>query len=130
MLTHRETNRVAELDYELGGELLGSRGISRGLSQRETKLSPPEEKIYGIVKEPSEGQFYIMMPDQEREGWAVEVAFHLKGPYDNPNSWRLVGDRESKYMVLWSQVDTSHSAFLRQLVPKIKKEHDRAKTSL
>jgi len=79
---------------------------------------------YGIVIEPSEGQCYIMRRATKKEygspGWAIEVAHHLKGKYDKPESWRLAKDDGSKYMTFWSDVNTKHSSFLEKLVSQIK----------
>ena len=79
---------------------------------------------YGIVMERSEGQYYIMRRATKKEygapGWAIEVAHHLKGEYDKPESWRLAKDEGSRYVTLWSDVDTKLSGFLEKLVKGIK----------
>lgn len=86
-----------------------------------TKKQKSVAKIkYGIVREITEEQFYIMQPDPKRKGWAVEVAYYLNGPKDDPKSWRLAKDDGSKYMTFWSDVDTKFSGFLEKLVKDIK----------
>ena len=92
-----------------------------------TKKQKSVEKIkYGLVTERSEGQLYIMKPDPERKGWAVEVAAYLGGPKDDPNSWALPRGIGEKYMVLLDDVDMSCSGFLEKLVTQIKANERKA----
>lgn len=82
------------------------------------KQEAPKKVKYGIVMEPTRGQIYIMQPDPKCKGWAVEVAYYLKGPKSNPKNWEL--SKGDKYRVLLDCVDTEYSGFLEKLVSQIK----------
>lgn len=64
------------------------------MAKKIKEINPQE---YGIVREPSEDQLYLMKRCRNRLGWAEEVAVKLEG------GWSLAKNR-SKYMVLVDDV--------------------------
>ncbi|MEK6860214.1 MAG: hypothetical protein AABX54_05370 [Nanoarchaeota archaeon] len=57
---------------------------------------------YGIVRERSEGETYLMRRLEDRPSWCLAVAVLVKNPIDDTHNWRT--ENFPLYSVLWNDV--------------------------
>ncbi len=86
-----------------------------------------EYEELGIVRERTEGQYYIMKKQPGKNvgdlDWAISIAAYMGGLTTDIKNWKLSEEfvHGLQYKVHWRDVDTEYSDFFKDIVSKLEK---------